>query len=60
MDETGIAMGLIDRSMVVVPRAAADRYLQQPRNRNWVSILETISGTGLVLPPFSIFKGQSD
>ncbi len=59
MDEIGIAMELINQSMVVALHSSADRYLQQPGNRNWVSILETINGTGSVLSLFLIFKGQS-
>ncbi len=57
MDETDIAMGLIGRSKVVISRTTAERYMRQPGNRNWVSILETIGGTGRALAPFFIFQG---
>ena len=58
MDETGIAMGVIGCSLIVVPHGTADQYLQQPGNQNWVSILETINGINKAFPPFLIFKGQ--
>ena len=59
MDETGIAMGVLGRSMVVVPRTAAQRYMQMPGNKNWVSILKTINDTGNSIDPFLIFKGKN-
>lgn len=57
MDETGIMMGYQKRALVVVPRATATRYMAQPGSRKWVSILETVSACGQVLPPFVIFQG---
>ena len=59
MDETGIAMGVLGRSMVVVPRTAAQQYIQMLGNKNWASILETINGTGNSIHPFLIFKGKT-
>ncbi len=34
MDETGIMMGVLERSLVVVPRSLALRYMRQPGNKN--------------------------
>ena len=59
MDETGLQMGVVGRSMVVVPRADGKRWMQQPGNTNWVSVLETIRGLGRVIEPFLVFKGVS-
>ena len=58
MDETGIAMGVLGQSMVVVPHTAAQRYMQMPGNKNWVSILETINGADISIDPFLIFKDK--
>ena len=55
---TGIAMGVIGCSLIVVPCGTADQYLRQLGNQNWVSILETINGINKVFPLFLIFKGQ--
>ncbi len=57
MDETGIMMGVLGRNLVVISRSMALQYMKQPGNKNWISVLGTISATGRVLPPFIIFKG---
>ena len=56
MDKTGIAIGVLSWSLVVVPQATTTQYMRQPGNKSWVTILETISSNEEALPPFLIFK----
>jgi len=44
MDEKGIAMGVGDKVKVLVPRSEAQAFIAEPGNRDWVSIIECISG----------------
>ena len=59
-DETGFAMGLISTAKVIT-RAEyySRRALLQPGNREWVTVIESISASGFVLPPCIIFKGKN-
>ena len=46
----------------VIGKAASGKkrtYMQSPENREWVSIIETISATGKHICPVVIFKGQN-
>ncbi len=56
MNKTGIMMGVLGRSLVVIPRHRALRYMRQPGNKNWVSIPKTINGNNQALDPMIIFK----
>ncbi|KAI9035871.1 uncharacterized protein KD926_002803 [Aspergillus affinis] len=57
-DETGFAMGLCTTSKVItaVERSERPRRVIQG-NREWVTIIETISSKGVSLPPIIILKG---
>ncbi|KKA21789.1 hypothetical protein T310_4188 [Rasamsonia emersonii CBS 393.64] len=59
-DETGFAMGLCSTSKVIT---AAERS-ERPRtviqgNREWVTIIETVSSKGIHIPPVIILKAAS-
>lgn len=56
MDEKGFCMGAIQRPNVVIPVTERDAFLRQDGNREWVSVLETISASGESLPSYIIFK----
>lgn len=59
-DETGFAMGLTATAKVIT-RAEyyGRRALLQPGNREWVTVIESISAAGYVLPPYIIFTHKS-
>ena len=59
MDETGIALGVCTNSRVIARAGKRKAYVKTPGNREWVSILETISAIGQKLKCMVIFKGQS-
>ena len=59
MDETGIALGVCTNSRVLASSQKKKAYIKSPENREWVSILETVSATGQKLRPGVIFKGGS-
>jgi len=56
MDEKGFCMGAIQRSTVVIPVTQRDAFLRQDGNREWVSVIETISASGETLSSYIIFK----
>ena len=58
MDETGLALGVCDNSMVLTSCEKRRAFKATPENREWVSILEAISPLGATLIPLVIFKGQ--
>jgi hypothetical protein len=59
-DETGFAIGVATHSARVV--TSSDRRgkptHQQPGDPEWVTVIETISPTGWLLPPMVIVKGK--
>jgi Tc5 transposase DNA-binding domain/helix-turn-helix, Psq domain len=59
MDETGLALGLCKNQMVIRTSNTKYSYVKCPQDREWVSIIETISVTSCRLRPVCIFKGQS-
>jgi hypothetical protein len=59
MDEKGVMKGIGDNSKVIVNRYDKEVTSAQPGNREWVSIIECIGGSGFVLPPFVIFEGKT-
>jgi hypothetical protein len=59
MDETGVALGVCNNSQVLASAHKSKAYVKVPDNREWVSIVETVSTTGRKLRPVAIFKGQS-
>lgn len=59
MDETGIALGVCTNSQVFARAGKRKAYVKTLGDREWVSILETISATRQKLRCMVIFKGQS-
>jgi DDE superfamily endonuclease len=57
MDEKGFSMGATQKSNVFVPIAERQAFLCQDGNREWVSVIETISAAGKSLLSYVIFKG---
>jgi hypothetical protein len=58
-DETGFAIGLIATTRVISrSEYYGRRALLQPRNREWVTVIECTNTAGWVLPPYMIFKGK--
>ena len=45
MDKKGIAMGLGDNVNVLIPQLKAQAFITEPGNRDWVSIIKSISGS---------------
>jgi hypothetical protein len=56
IDEKGYMTGAIQKSHVVVLMYENDALVRQDGNRDWVSVLEAISGDGEYLPSYIIFK----
>ena len=59
MDEKGCPLGVIGKTKVIVGRGERKRYMTQCGNREWVSLIECVNITGVVLDPFVIFKGKT-
>jgi hypothetical protein len=57
MDETGIALGVCHNQYVISKASTNSSYVKSPKNREWVSIIETISATGNLIRPVVLFKG---
>lgn len=58
-DETGFQMGVITTAKVVTGSERAGRLVcVQPGNREWVTVIESISSYGWSLPPMVIFQGK--
>ena len=59
MDETSIALGVCTNSQVIARAGKRKAYVKTLGDREWVSILETVSAAGRKLRCMVIFKGQS-
>ena len=59
MDETGIALGVCSNTRVIASSSKKKAYVKTPENREWVSIIETMSSTSRKLTPIVVFKGKS-
>lgn len=58
-DETGFQMGVITTAKVVTGSERAGKPVcVQPGNREWVTVIESISSCGWSLPPMVIFQGK--
>ena len=57
MDETGMAIGTIQGSHVIVNRDKRLKYQAEPGRQEWVTVVECICGDGSTIPPYVIFKG---
>ena len=58
MDESGIALGLCTNSVRLGDASKKKTLIQSPEDREWVSIMESISALGRSIPPLVIFKGK--
>ena len=58
MDETGFAIGVVQRSYVVVNKESKTRYQAQPGRQEWASVVECICANGCSIAPFIILKGE--
>lgn len=58
MDETGINLGACNNTTVIGSTQSKSTFKKTPENREWASIIETVSVTGAKLPPVIIFKGK--
>jgi DDE superfamily endonuclease/Tc5 transposase DNA-binding domain len=59
MDETGIALGACTHQRVIGKSSSSRIYKKAPENREWVSIVETISAVGRAIRCLVIFKGKN-
>jgi hypothetical protein len=59
MDETGIALGVWTNTQVLASSKNKKAYVQLLEDREWVSIIETVSAAGKKLRCLVIFTGQS-
>ena len=59
-DETGFMMGRIQAQMVVTASEKRQKPKKiQPGNREWVTVIQSISAKGHVIPPYIIFPGKT-
>src|SRR2546430_17556496 len=58
MDEKGFSMGIADKSKIICRCGDYNRYRLQPGNREWVTLIESVSVDRFVLPAYIIFQGQ--
>ena len=58
-DETGFQMGVITTAKVITGSERAGKPVcVQPGNREWVTVIESVSSYGWNLPPMIIFEGK--
>ena len=59
MDETGTALGVCTNTRVLAKAGTKKTYTKSPENREWATVIETISADGRKLRCLVIFKGKS-
>ena len=59
IDKTGIVLDIYANILVLTSSKKSHTYVKAPQDREWVSIIETISATGRKLRCLVIFKGGS-
>ena len=61
MDEKGVMLGVGHASKALVrhTKRSIDKLMSQPGNREWVTVVEVVSGDNRHLPPMVIFKGKT-
>lgn len=59
MDGHGIALGICSNTRVLASSNKKKALVQAPENREWVTVMETISAAGCATHPGIIFRGQS-
>lgn len=57
MDEKGFMMGIAARCKVICKRGRKNPRLTHSGNREWVTVIEGVSGAGVALPPMIINQG---
>ena len=57
MDEKGFAMGIADSAKVIIKRGTMP-FNVHAGNRDWVSLIECVSGCGRILSAYIIFPGK--
>lgn len=58
MDEKGFMLGKVNKVKVVCRRGRGPPILQSDGSREWVTVLEAVSGTGHVLSACIVWKGK--
>jgi hypothetical protein len=58
MDETGFRIGIPGGERVIVPRTANVLYTPSPENRTSITVIETVSTTGITIPPVLVIPGK--
>ena len=58
MDETGFRIGIPGGERVIVPRAVKELYTPSPENRTSITVIETVSAGGKVIPPVLIIPDK--
>jgi DDE superfamily endonuclease len=58
MDEKGFMVGMLQRTKVIISKYQIAKYMMEPGNREWVSLIECISLDGRLLFLWVIFKGK--
>ncbi|XP_014550041.1 hypothetical protein COCVIDRAFT_116704 [Bipolaris victoriae FI3] len=58
MDENGVALGVCTNARVLASSSKKKAYVKSPEDREWVSIIETVSATGAKLLCLVVFKGK--
>ena len=59
MDETGTALGVCTNTRVLAKAGTKKAYTKSPENREWATVIETISADRRKLRCLVIFKGKS-
>ncbi|KAI1002970.1 hypothetical protein K3495_g5235 [Podosphaera aphanis] len=59
MDEHGLGLGICTYQRIIGASDKSSTYRKAPENREWVSIVETISVDGRKTRPLIIFKGAA-
>ncbi|USP78609.1 hypothetical protein yc1106_05883 [Curvularia clavata] len=56
--ETGVALEVYTNARVLASSSKKKAYIKSPEDREWVSIIKTISATGAKLQCLVVFKGK--
>lgn len=59
MDEKGFMMGVAAKVKVICRIGRKNPRLTHSGNRTWVTVIESISGSGVPVPPMVINKGTA-
>jgi DDE superfamily endonuclease len=59
VDEKGFMMGMASKCKVICQRSRRNPKLTQSGNRESVTVIESVSGDGIALPPMVINKGKA-